>query len=378
MAATRRAVSQLNFRPYQVLAIGSLAAVVILGSTYASLSGSTRFNLFFSDPIRFPDAVTASKPVTLFADRRNWLNVLFVKKVWGWTTLAFLGQAVVLRRPWSKLLLRAKGTTEPGADDPLVASILRFVIATTAWVFFASWFLGPSIADRTFLLTGGSCHLDIGGKTSIRVPAEFCRARSRVSLESHPQLFQVEGFNLGEHDSSTLKNLAPRFRGGIDMSGHTFLLTLSILFLLEEIMPFVPYLLLRVPTPIRPTKALIEALIPRAQWASFDPFHAQPSPAERGAGNGSSSSSSSAANPPPLLSVDGILAALSKKHVQAQLVAGGVLAHIGLSVWMLLMTQLYFHTLGEKLAGLVVGVLSWVALPKDGIRPSVATGVKVR
>ncbi|KAK0535917.1 hypothetical protein OC834_001361 [Tilletia horrida] len=361
-------------RPYQVLAVSGLATIVLLGSTYAALGGTSSYNLFFSDPLRFPSSAGASQPSTLFADRRNLLNAVFVKKIWAWTTAAFVAQAVVLRRPWSRLLQRASGTDQPGPNDPLVRSILRFIIATVAWVFFTSWFLGPSLADRTFLLTGGECRLEVGS-SSIRVPSEICRARTKVSFDSHPQLFQVEGFSLGEHDVSTLKNLSPRFRGGIDMSGHTFLLTLAFMLLLEEIVPFVPYLFLRLPATVRPSKAQIEWLIPRAQWASFDPFNA---PSSSRTAPDSSSSTISSTNSTANGNGGGAAAAagagqagttfldwLSRPHVQAQLTAGAVLMHMALSVWMLIMTQLFFHTWTEKLAGLVIGVVSWVALPKD-------------
>ncbi|CAD6886490.1 unnamed protein product [Tilletia controversa] len=360
MASLRSSRVSSALRPYQVVAVCTLTAIVVLGSTLASLRGSTSFNLFFSDPLRFPHAADAAQPSTLFADRRNFLNALFVKRVWAWTTLAFGAQAVVLRRPWSKLLQRASGEGQPGANDPLVRSILRFIIATVAWVFCTSWFLGPSLVDRTFMLTGGHCRLDVAG-TSIRVPAELCRTRAAISYETHPQLFQVEGFNTADFDTSSLKDLLPRLRGGVDMSGHTFLLVLVILFMLEEITPFLPYLFLRLPAAIRPSKALIESLIPRSLWASLDPFH--PAPTSSSAPNGRNGSGS---RPTSSTSVkDNLLASLSRPHIQAQLTAGGVLMHIGLSLWMLLMTQLYFHTLAEKIAGLVIGVLSWYALPKD-------------
>ncbi|KAK0548395.1 hypothetical protein OC861_000554 [Tilletia horrida] len=345
-----------SIRPYQIAAVTGLSAVVLLASSYAALSGATSYNLFYSDPFRFPDAVTASKPATVFANRKNLLNALFVKKVWLWTTLAFASQAYLLRRPWSKLLMRVNGNKEPGPYDPLVRSILRYFVATTAWVFFTSWFLGPSLTDRTFLLTGGQCRLEIGDH-NIPVPSELCRSRTKVSYESHPHLFHTSGFDLYGKDTKSLTDLAPRFRGGLDMSGHTFLLILSILFLLEEIAPFLPYLLLRLPAPIRPTKALIEGIIPRSQWASLDPF------SRPGSSPTQSSNANNAPSTPPASQT--LAQQLSNPHIQAQIAAGAIFAHIGLSFWMLLMTQLYFHTLSEKVAGLVVGILSWLALPKD-------------
>ncbi|KAE8259827.1 hypothetical protein A4X13_0g757 [Tilletia indica] len=371
MANPRSSQASRALHPYQVAAVGTLALIVVLGSTYASLSGSTSFNLFYSDPIRFPSAATASQPGTLFADRRNLLNALFVKRIWGWTTLAFVAQAVVLRRPWSKLLLRASGSEERSLKDPLARSVLRFVGATTAWIFFTSWFLGPSLVDRTFMYTGGHCRLEIGAN-GIRVPSELCRTRTAISYQTHPQLFQVDDFKTANIDPSSLKDLFPRLRGGYDMSGHTFLLVLALLFMMEEIVPFVPYLFLRLPASIRPSKALIESLIPRSQWASLDPFHPSGTSARDGNGNGGAGSRSTTTG-------EGILTTIGRPHIQAQLTAGALLMHMGLSLWMLLMTQLYFHTLAEKVAGLAVGVFSWYMLPKDVAPPRpVASATKVR
>lgn len=41
-----------------------------------------------------------------------------------------------------------------------------------------------------------------------------------------------------------------------------------------------------------------------------------------------------------------------------------VLSLAGLWGWMLLLTQVYYHTTQEKLSGLVVGLLAWLVLPK--------------
>lgn len=118
-------------------------------------------------------------------------------------------------------------------------------------------------------------------------------------------------------------------RGGHDVSGHTFLLILSFLWMLEEISPLVPILFPK-----------LAPLYPPSQRWPFDFTDAR-----------TASIASKAHLPAP-------------KSVGYALGLVATLSLAGLWGWMLLLTQVYFHTTWEKLSGLIVGLLAWLVLPK--------------
>lgn len=98
--------------------------------------------------------------------------------------------------------------------------------------------------------------------------------------------------------------------------------------MLEEVSPLIPYLL---PFPS------LARLYPRTQWWPFN---------YRG-----STTNGIAGLPPP-----------RARGYTVGLVATLTLA--GLWAWMLLQTQIYYHTPAEKISGLVAGVAAWLLLPK--------------
>lgn len=116
-------------------------------------------------------------------------------------------------------------------------------------------------------------------------------------------------------------------------SGHTFILSLSILYLLEELSPFVPYLL-----------PVLADFYPRSVWWPSNPFAS--------IGAAAVSTGSSASTPLPRNRVN-LLAAIS------------LLALVGLWSFMLLTTQIYFHTAYEKITGLITALGAWLLLPKQ-------------
>lgn len=188
------------------------------------------------------------------------------------------------------------------------------------------------------------------------------------------------------------------------MSGHTFLLVLSILWLLEEVTPFLPYLLApleelypaktwwpanpfvafsyaasalglaapRTPPPSDPTFAAPQPQIqisspdlgaitigssPSLQTADgFDSPAAQAHVgvgAGVGTGTGTGVAGAGGGPPPELVPV------LFSPAVHSVAVAL-VLALVGIWMWMLLMTQIFFHTAREKLSGLAFGIGAWL------------------
>lgn len=163
---------------------------------------------------------------------RNFLNQIFVKKAWGWTSLAF------------GVLLAAK----PARGSVLshtVKPVLRYTLATLYWLLFTTWFFGPSVTDRVLMLTGAQCipssqleasrHAQSTANTSSTFPTlehEHCLSGSaaRQALKTEMTQSILTG--------TSPRDIAPAYwQGGHDISGHTFMLVHASLFLLIELAP---------------------------------------------------------------------------------------------------------------------------------------------
>ncbi|KAJ2791178.1 hypothetical protein H4R20_006898 [Coemansia guatemalensis] len=132
-----------------------------------------------------------------WASKRSPLNVYVAKAAWGWTTALFLA-ALVLCAP----------ARPPSAT---AGAALRYVLATLYWIALVRWFFGPSLFDRVFVHTGGSCHSlqpDVGSDVA-PTPLPF------ASMQS-------------------CRSAGGSWAGGHDVSGHCFLLIHSALLLAEE------------------------------------------------------------------------------------------------------------------------------------------------
>ncbi|KAF9965852.1 hypothetical protein BGZ70_003963 [Mortierella alpina] len=261
-----------------------------------------------------------------FSNKRNIFNMLFVKNGWGWTSLVFwiylavvFGQALLnqnhrpepssgvgVHRPEqdqasqdihatatatdasassSSTTTRTRtrsspreqdkepqslvGTNLPAsgtvsnarvASDVIVKALVRWGLATLYWWLISQWFFGPGLFDRVFVLTGGSCSVD--GHWS----QHHCRRQGGL------------------------------WSGGVDISGHMFLLTHAFLFLMEELSVFMN--------------------VPEA-WTAI------------------------------------------RDRASARYAVWAVVALNGLWWWMLLMTSVYYHHLAEKMTGLFFGMLFW-------------------
>jgi hypothetical protein len=184
------------------------------------------------------DPILASLPhpsasTSYFARKSNILNQLFVKKAWGWTSLAFF---VIM------------ATSPP--EKRTANRLLQWVIATCVWAGFASWFFGPALLERFLVASGGECVIAfqpilpvVGGGEGYRthemseakpllisVPVEYCHSRTTITTSSHPHFFTHLLTPPAED-----KVLRPRLYHGHDVSGHLFLLTLCILFLTDQV-----------------------------------------------------------------------------------------------------------------------------------------------
>ncbi|KDN53492.1 hypothetical protein K437DRAFT_265562 [Tilletiaria anomala UBC 951] len=368
-----RAGLPLGLQPFHLLYLCIVGSIVVGGSLYAIATGSHLYNVAEGfDRLHVLNAATSSSPTThtaflpptsYFADKRNVLNQLFVKRAWGWNILAFIIQALFLKSaisgsgreaaqrkkdddvavvptgPAVAAAQKTAATRKSTIGSPLSISLFRFATATLCWVLFAGWFFGPPLMLRVLIATGGECvPVNTAPTTSLfslpaKVDTVYCYRRKSLTRSSHPHLFPA-----GDAFASRVAShggVKVQWKGGHDVSGHTFILTLSILYLLEELSPFVPYLV----------PALAD-FYPKSVWWPTNPFRG-PAPAAVSTGH-----SKGAKKPTPMQALS-LAAALS------------VLALIGLWSFMLLTTQVYFHTTFEKATGFLTALAAWLLLPKE-------------
>jgi hypothetical protein len=194
--------------PTTRLAFVAVTAVVLLGTLYSVWKNTY---LDTSNPLltHLPHPLGTSHR---WANKSNFLNVYFIKKAWGWTSGAYLF---------------AWGTS----PTPLRSGqrLARWVVATAIWVIFTAWFFGPALIERIVLASGGECILSLPSGELLALPAQYCHAHAAISPATHPTLF-TSSFVLPPEWRAT-----PRLRKGHDVSGHIFLLTLSILLLAQQL-----------------------------------------------------------------------------------------------------------------------------------------------
>ncbi|KAF7361764.1 hypothetical protein MVEN_00520600 [Mycena venus] len=179
------------------LALYSVSAIVLVGTAY-----SVVYNTYLdtSNPLltHLPHPLGKTH---YWANKGNPLNVYFIKQAWGWTSAAFL-------LAWS--------TGPPSTRT--AARLTRWLTATATWLVFTAWFFGPALIERIVLASGGDT----------ATPALPCPPAT------HPALFaSSSSFVLPQE----WHGATPRLRKGHDVSGHIFLLTLSILLLAQQISP---------------------------------------------------------------------------------------------------------------------------------------------
>lgn len=208
MPATPEPVYQRAIRPaHSRLSAISLAvypATLLLGSLYWLISPTAH-------PLA-PNLTSATtltdhppSPVNYFAQKKNILNVYFVKIGWVWTTLAFLS-----------LLLTQPGFVNRRLDANerlrrIWQSTFRYVLVTLSWIFTTQWFFGPALIDRSFTATGGRCE----------------RIQADGMDESIPEAIVT---------AVACKLVNGSWHGGHDVSGHAFMLVLASAFLVFELL----------------------------------------------------------------------------------------------------------------------------------------------
>ncbi|KAI0030003.1 inositol phospholipid synthesis and fat-storage-inducing TM-domain-containing protein, partial [Vararia minispora EC-137] len=190
----------------RAIAAAMVSMIVSLGTVYSILHSTF---LDTSNPF-----ITNNHHLSgthYFASKTNLLNTVFLKRAWGWTTVFFL-----------PLFLTA-------APQHRLRRAAQYLVATISWLAFTAWFFGPALLERVTLLTGGICLVHLEDCLDVPVPVEYCLNRERISYASHPHLFPTP-FQAFEGSPRM-----PRLRRGHDVSGHIFLLTLSALFLGDQI-----------------------------------------------------------------------------------------------------------------------------------------------
>ncbi|KAF5021472.1 hypothetical protein F66182_6493 [Fusarium sp. NRRL 66182] len=259
-------------------------AFLIFGTIFSVISPQTRASPY--DPITQSHHQDPSFSPSYFARKSNIFNVLFVKRGWAWITVAFL--AFNFSHP------------STAAAGRRLRACLRWAIVTGTWFLVTQWCFGPALIDRGFRWTGGRCEL----------------ARREIEFGDN---------SVGDKVTAVAcKAAGGKWKGGHDISGHVFLLTLGTAFLMQE----VGWAVLRWSGKLDEERCVVmnDGALKSANVES-----------DTSIGEGAEE---------PALGLGGKFAV-------------GVM---GLSLWMLLMTAIYFHTWFEKFTGLLTAFTAFYAV----------------
>lgn len=275
-----------------------------LGSLFATFSSATN-----NSAATYNAYTQAYDPPHLapsyFAQKKNLFNVYFVKIGWFWVTAA-LG-AFVLTNPFYGITGNRVDAKGNAGVKRRVGALLRWSIATVAWVFVTQWFFGPGLVDRSFILTGGACDV-------LEAKVEQKDMSTSVKALTH----------------AACRKLGGQWRGGHDISGHVFILILGSALLWMEVLPVV----------LHARGLRHDRIVKRADGRVTD-------------------AGSLVLLPDDLKKGESVSTAVKEKLQEQKELATvfGVKFAVGvvaLSWWMLLMTAAFFHTWIEKSTGLLV------------------------
>ncbi|KAJ7496141.1 hypothetical protein B0H11DRAFT_2388377, partial [Mycena galericulata] len=155
----------------------------------------------------------------LLASKANFLNVYFIKKAWGWTSAAFLfcmgNRAPIYAHP--RRALHAGSQQPPFGSSSPRGSLVQ-----------------PSLSASSSR-RGASASSPSPPVTPLPPRRVLPCAHTALSPATHPALFaSSSSFAMPSEWRAT-----PRLRKGHDVSGHIFLLTLSILLLAAAARPVI-------------------------------------------------------------------------------------------------------------------------------------------
>ncbi|KAH6606894.1 alpha-galactosidase [Trichoderma cornu-damae] len=221
---------------------------------------------------------------------------------------------VFVKRGWGwitfafvfSLLMQPAGRTPPAVVlARRIRAGLRWVAVTAWWFFVTQWFFGPPIIDRSFRWTGGKCE-----------PAQR-------------EVATGDGTVTEMLTAVACKAAGGKWKGGHDISGHVFLLVLGTALLMQEVgWPALRF----------------------SGWLAEERCIIMSGGAVESAGVESETAIGEGAGE-PAFNVGGKTA----------------IGIMSLSLWMLLMTAIYFHTWFEKFTGLLtaaVGVYAIYYVPR--------------
>lgn len=186
--------------PLETLVLGIFPLILIFGTVFSILSPQTRAAPY--DPVAQAHHQDSSVAPSYFARKSNIFNILFVKRGWGWTTLAF----------FAFLFTHPSIASGPSVfTQRKVQGLIRWALVTSWWFLTTQWCFGPPIIDRGFRWTGGRCEL----------------AKMEVAMGDT---------SVGEQLTAVAcKAAGGKWKGGHDISGHVFLLVLATGFLMQEV-----------------------------------------------------------------------------------------------------------------------------------------------
>ncbi|CAK7243422.1 MAG: hypothetical protein STHCBS139747_004944 [Sporothrix thermara] len=321
----------------ETLLLSIFPVLLLFGTLFRLLSPQTRGAAVATAPSTAHYDQTPGLAPSYFARKDNVLNVFFVKRGWFWITVTF-GAFVGTHPFFANAASEATTARRTSLLGRRGAAVLRWGLVTGWWFLVTQWFFGPALIDRNYRLTGGGCQAVVQAAAAAAVEegdmGKETKDVSRLLLAA---------------TASACKHAGGQWRGGHDISGHVFLLVLGTTFLAQEI----GWVLWR-----RAAAAGVSSLSSQGRGRVADarslvmPDGAVKSAeveAELSTGTVSSSAEAEAASPASRLALR--FAAVV----------------VGLSLWMLLMTAIYFHTWFEKLTGLLValtGFYSVYVLPR--------------
>lgn len=220
-ASTTTSSSSASMPDVRRVTYVALSSVLLLGTIYSVVNHTY---LDTSDPLVALGTVKHPlHDVSYFARKTNVLNTVFIKRAWGWTSAAFF--SLWLTHPTAGRRIGMSGRER----------LLKWIAATSVWLVFAAWFFGPAIIDRIIAASGGECVVRLPSGKVQSVPVQYCIERSILSPATHPELFFAPPLVLPDMQSDW--RTRPRMMRGHDVSGHVFLLTMSLLFLADMIRP---------------------------------------------------------------------------------------------------------------------------------------------
>ena len=299
-ASPEREVSLARSRPSPYILL-IYPIILALGSLFSVLSPSASPSTYSAPftPGVASDINTPKTPQTLnyFAGKGNFLNLYFVKVGWFWTTLAFgLLQLTTTNYPKQQ----PPSSRTSSKNNNILQALLRYSLITLTWIFTTQWFFGPALIDRSFTSTGGRCVPRHGKVDSLAEGIELSTVATNLSC----------------------KTVGGKWLGGHDISGHFFMLVLSSAFLFLEF--FI-------------SETQTQAAHPNISAEAAARIAKETTEEEKRAVGGWES--------------EGVV----KARLWTQYLVWAVIV---LDAWMLLMTAIWFHTLFEKVSGLVLASLS--------------------